>query len=72
MDIGDKLKSECACCGKEEIWEVDSIEENVEYSDGKFRAYNLRAIKNCIGEGITTSVKDCPAGLEAFHKIKKQ
>jgi hypothetical protein len=68
--IGDKLKSECDSCGEDEIWQVESTGME-DYSDGVFRTYELRAIKNCISNSARITVKDVPEAYLEFEIIKQ-
>lgn len=71
IKIGDRLKSECIECNKEEIWEVESITQEV-YPDGVFKTYHLKSIETCFPFEVRTSKKDIPEVMEEFVKIKCQ
>ena len=67
---GDKLKSECIACDKEEVWQIEGI-TNEEYSDGIFKTYNLVAVKHCMGVPLKTSLKDVPEVMNMYSKYGK-
>ena len=68
LKVGDKLKSECLCCDKEEIWEVQTI-SNGEYLDGVFETFHLKSLKHCLGEGTMTSIKNIPKVMERYEIV---
>jgi len=65
--VGDMVESECEACDATQIWEVEGIEENVEYGDGLFKTYYLKSIENCLGLAIRTSIKDCPESYKCYR-----